>query len=53
MIDYDEELRKFEPCLDVNEAENAIYDREMTDLLDILQELTRDRRPLPRRQTQR
>ncbi len=48
MIDYEEELRKFEPCLDVNEAENAIYDREMTDLLDILQEMTRERRVMPR-----
>lgn len=44
MIDYDEELKKFEPCLDVNEAEAAIYDREITDLLDILQEMTQDRR---------
>ncbi len=49
MIDYEEELRKFEPCLDVNEAENAIYDREMTDLLDILEEMTRERRITPRR----
>ena len=42
MIDYDEELKKFEPCLDVTEAESAIYDRELTDILDILKDLSRD-----------
>ena len=36
MIDYEEELKKFEPCLDVTDAEEAIYDRELTDILDIL-----------------
>ena len=25
MIDYEEELKKFEPCLDVADAEGAIY----------------------------
>ena len=39
MIDYEEELKKFEPCLDVTDAEEAIYDRELTDILDILQEM--------------
>ena len=33
MIDYEEELKKFEPCLDVTDAEEAIYDRELTDIL--------------------
>ena len=41
MIDYEEELKKFEPCLDVTDAEEAIYDRELTDILDILQEMLR------------
>ena len=26
MIDYEEELKKFEPCLDVADAEGAIYE---------------------------
>ena len=39
MIDYEEELKKFEPCLDV---EGAIYERELTDILDILQEVLRE-----------
>ena len=41
MTDY-EELKKFEPCLDVTDAEGAIYDRELTDILDILQEMLRE-----------
>ena len=42
MIDYDEELKKFEPCLDVTEAESAIYDRQLTDILDILHEMIQE-----------
>ena len=37
MIDYEEELKKFEPCLDVADVEGAIYDREITDIMDVLQ----------------
>lgn len=39
MIDYEEELKKFHPSLDVNEAEDAIYNRDLTDVTDILKEL--------------
>ena len=42
MIDYEEELKKFEPCKDVNDAEGAIYDRELTDILDVLQDMIRE-----------
>lgn len=42
MINYEEELKKFEPCLDVDEAEGAIYDRELTDVIDILKQMLRD-----------
>ncbi len=42
MIDYEEELKKFEPCLDVTDAEGAIYNRELTDILDVLQEMLRE-----------
>ena len=39
MINYEEELKKFHPSLDVNEAEDAIYNRDLTDITDILKEL--------------
>lgn len=42
MIDYEEELKKFEPCLDVADAEDAIYDHELTDILDVLQEVLKE-----------
>ena len=42
MIDYEEELKKFEPCLDVADEEGAIYERELTDIMDILQEVLRE-----------
>ena len=42
MINYEEELKKFHPSLDVNEAEDAIYNRDFTDVTDILRELIND-----------
>ena len=36
MIDYNEELAKFQPSLEVDQAEEAIYNNDMTDLADIL-----------------
>ena len=42
MINYEEELKKFHPSLDVNEAEDVIYNRDFTDVTDILKELIND-----------
>ena len=42
MINYEEELKKFHPSLDVNEAEDAIYNRDFTDVTDIQKELIND-----------
>ena len=42
MIDDEDELKKFEPCLDVTDAEGAIYEKELTDILDVLQEVLRE-----------
>lgn len=36
MINFDEELKKFHPSMEVDEAEDMIESREMTDMLDIL-----------------
>ena len=40
MIDYEEELKKFKPCLDVEEVESAVYNQDLTDVIDILKEIT-------------
>ncbi len=41
MLNYEEELKKFKPCLDVDEVEDAIYSRDLTDVIDILKEMQR------------
>lgn len=42
MINYEEELKKFKPSLEVEDAEAAIYDHDMTDVTDIINELIRE-----------
>lgn len=42
MLNYEEELRKFKPCLDVDEVENAIFTSDITDVIDILKEMMRN-----------
>ena len=39
MLNYEEELKKFKPWLDVDEVENASYSRDLTDVIDILKEM--------------
>lgn len=39
MINFEEEIKKFKPCLEVEEAEEAIYAYEAKDLVDILGEI--------------
>lgn len=36
MIDYNEELAKFQPSLEIDQAEEAIYNNELTDISDLL-----------------
>jgi hypothetical protein len=42
MIDFEEELKKFQPSLEVEEAEDAIYNHDLTDMTDILREMLKD-----------
>ncbi|WP_177973890.1 hypothetical protein [Eubacterium sp.] len=44
MIDFEEELKKFEPSMEIEEAEDAIYNRDLTDMMDILQEMLKESR---------
>ena len=44
MINFEEELKKFKPSLEVEEAEDAIYDRDLTDMTDIMLEILREAR---------
>ena len=39
MLDFEEELKNFKPSLEVEEAEQAIYNHELTDMTDVLREV--------------
>ncbi len=38
MLNFEEELKKFEPCLDVDEVEESVYSRDLTDVIDLIRE---------------
>ncbi len=42
MINFEEELKKFHPSLEVEDAENTIYSQDVTDMADILVNLIRE-----------
>ena len=42
MIDFEEELKKFHPSLEVEDAEEAIYNQDMTDLADLFVKMVKD-----------
>lgn len=42
MINFDEEIKKFHPSLEVDEAEDAIYNNNITDLTDIMVEIMKE-----------
>jgi len=44
LINFDEEIQKFQPSLDVDQAEEAIYNNDLTDISDILKELLKEKK---------
>ena len=42
MINFEEELKNFKPSLEVEEAEQAIYNHELTDMTDVKQEMLQE-----------
>lgn len=42
MINFEEELKKFHPSLEVEDAEEAIYNLDLTDMADILVKMIKD-----------
>lgn len=39
MLDYEEELKKFKPSLEVDDIENAVYQEDFTDMTDLLKQV--------------
>lgn len=48
MLDFEEELKNFQPSLEVDEAEDAIYSHDLTDVTDIMTDMLRQIRHLSR-----
>lgn len=44
MIDFDEELKKFKPSLEIQDTEKAIMEENSSDVVDILVEVLNERR---------
>ena len=42
MINFEEELKKFHPSLEVEDAEEAIYNQDLTDMTDILVKMVKE-----------
>lgn len=42
MINFEEELKKFHSSLEVEDAEEAIYNQDMTDMADILVKMLKE-----------
>lgn len=42
MINFEEELERFHPSLEVEQAEDAIYNNDSTDVTDIIKELMKE-----------
>ena len=42
MINFEEELKKFHPSLEVEDAEEAIYNQDLTDMADVLVRMIED-----------
>ena len=42
MIDFDEEIKKFKPSLEVEDAEDAIYNNDVPDIIDLINKIVED-----------
>ena len=42
MINFEEELKKFHPSLEVEDAEEAIYNQDLTDMADLMAKVVKE-----------
>ncbi|MFP4698036.1 MAG: hypothetical protein ACLFMO_04950 [Eubacteriales bacterium] len=42
MINFDEELKKYKPCLEIEQTEDSIYNYDVKDITDVLQEILKE-----------
>ncbi|MBR6451090.1 MAG: hypothetical protein IKS87_00160 [Lachnospiraceae bacterium] len=51
MINFEEELKKFHPSMEVDEVEDAVFDHDLTDMTDIMQQIMRQAKEQQPQQT--
>ena len=39
MLNYEEELKKFKPSLEVEDIEDAVYQEDLSDMTDLIREV--------------
>ncbi len=39
MIEFEEEIKRYKPSLEISEAEDAIYNNDLKDISDIMKEM--------------
>ena len=44
MLNFEEELKKFKPSLEVEDIENAVYQEDLSDMTDILREMKKKKK---------
>ncbi len=44
MLNFEEELKKFKPSLEVEEIEAAVYQEDVTDMKDIMREMKQQKK---------
>lgn len=44
MINFEKELAHYQPSLEIDEAEEAIYNNDLTDISDILDKILKDKK---------
>ncbi len=42
MIDFEEELKRFKPSLEVEQAEETIYKNDLRDVTDLLEDMMKE-----------
>lgn len=42
MINFEEELKKFHPSLEVEQVEESVYNSQLQDITDLLQEMVKE-----------
>lgn len=49
MINFEEELKKFKPSLEVDQAEDAIYRNDLKDMTDVMMELVSETKDIQKK----